>query len=172
MKSVAYRGSVTTWPFKNWQASRFSDGSFGVWYGCDSVEATVYESAYHWYRWLLSDAGYEKEQVVGERKLYSVTCDAALLDFRQVFHEYPDLVHKTDYTYAQSVGGRIHREGHPGLLIPSVRYQSGESYVVFNPAVLSNPRLNCQLTYRLDGQHIVVEKKPGVTWMVISTAEI
>ena len=164
--------NAITWPFKNWQASRFSDGSFGVWYGCNSVEATVYESVYHWYRWLLTDAGFEKEQVVGERKLYSVACAAALLDFRQVIHEYPDLMHKTDYTYSQSVGARIHREGHPGLLTSSVRYQGGESYVILNPSVLSNPRHNSKLTYRLEGRRIFVEKKPGVAWLEISTDEI
>ncbi len=36
-----------TWPFKNWQANRFSDGSFGVWYGSDTFETSVQESAYH-----------------------------------------------------------------------------------------------------------------------------
>lgn len=161
------------WPFKHWQTSRFSDGSFGVWYGCDAVETCVFESAYHWYRGLLCDAGFENETIIGERKLYSVACDAALLDFRQVAHEkYPDLLHKTDYTFAQSIGTRIHREGHPGLLTASVRYPDGESYAVFNSAVLSNPRHHCQLTYRLEAQHIVVEKTPGVAWLEISIDEI
>lgn len=165
--------NAITWPFKHWQTSRFSDGSFGVWYGCDAVETSVFESTYHWYRGLLCDAGFEKEIVIGERKLYSVACDAALLDFRQAAHEkYPDLLHKTNYTFAQSIGARIHREGHPGLLTASVRYPSGESYAVFNPAVLSNPRHLCQLTYRLETQHIVVEKIPGVAWLEISIDEI
>jgi len=164
--------NAITWPFKNWQASRFSDGSYGVWYGCDSVEATAYESAHHWYRGVISDAGFEKAIVVSERKLYFVECDAALLDFRQVALKYPDLMHKTDYTYCQSIGARIHREGHPGLLTSSVRYKDGESYVVFNPAVLSNPRHNSHLTYQLEGRRIVVQKTPGVTWLEISTDEI
>ena len=30
------------WPFRHWQASRFSDGSYGVWYGAESVETTLY----------------------------------------------------------------------------------------------------------------------------------
>lgn len=165
--------NAITWPFKNWQTSRFSDGSFGVWYGCDSVEATVFESAYHWYWGFLSDAGFEKDSVIVERKLYSVTCDAALLDFRPLVHkQYPDLIHKTDYTFTQSIGTRIHREGHPGLLTASARYQGGENYVVFNPDVLSNPRHHCQLSYRLEGQHIIVEKIPGVAWLEISVGEI
>jgi hypothetical protein len=81
-------------------------------------------------------------------------------------------MHTTDYTYSQSVGARIHREGHPGLLTPTVRYPGGESYVIFNPAVLSNPRHNSQLAYRLEGRCIFVEKKPGVTWLEISTDQI
>jgi len=29
-------------PFRNWAASRFCDGSFGIWYGSDLVETTVH----------------------------------------------------------------------------------------------------------------------------------
>ena len=36
---------------------------------------------------------------------------------------------------------------------------------VFNPAVLSNPRLECQLTYRLEGERISVEMQPGAVWI-------
>ena len=39
--------------------------------------------------------------------------------------------------------------------------------VVFNPDMLSNPRHNCQLTYRLEGEHIAVEKQPGVVWIIL-----
>ncbi len=160
------------WPFKHWQASRFSDGSFGVWYGCDSAETSVYETAYHWLKGFLTDAGFENEKVVGERKLYEVACDAALVNLRPLTAEYAELIHKTDYSTTQSVGARLHREGHPGLVTASVRHESGQNYVVFNPAVLSNPRLYCQLTYRLDGPHIVVEKQPGVVWLDIATAAL
>jgi hypothetical protein len=117
------------WPFKHWQASRFSDGTFGVWYGCDTVETSVYETAYHWFSGFL-----------------------------------------TDYGVAQSVGARLHREGHPGLVTASVRRATGEIYAVLNPNVLSNPRQHSQLSYRLDARHIVIEKKPGVAWMKIDTA--
>ena len=155
------------WPFQHWQASRFSDGAFGVWYGSDSVETTVHESAYHWVRGLLRDAGFDQEAVIGERKIYSVACDAALLDFRPVVQDHPRLLHETDYSLAQSVGVRLHREGHPGLVIPSVRHPVGENFVILNPAVLSQPRFSCQLSYRLEGGRILVEQAPGVTWLAL-----
>lgn len=158
------------WPFQHGQSSRFSDGTFGVWYGSESVETTVYETAYHWYRGLLGDAGFEQMAVVAERKVYWVACNAALLDFRSVVAHEPALVHPWDYTFCQSVGARIHREGHPGLLTPSVRRPAGENLAIFNPAVLSNPRHHCQLTYRLQGGQIVVEKQPGAAWVTLSAA--
>ena len=163
-EDAAWFGAIQ-WPFEHWQASRFSDGLFGVWYGSDSVETTVHESAYHWVRGLLRDAGFNQEAVIGERKVYSVACDAALVDFRSAVQNYPQLLHVTDYLFPQSVGARLHREGHPGLLIPSVRRPEGENFVILNPVVLSQARFSLPLTYRLDGERILVEKTPGVTWM-------
>ncbi|OYV78689.1 MAG: hypothetical protein B7Z65_09210 [Ferrovum sp. 21-44-67] len=158
------------WPFNHWQTSRFSDGTFGVWYGSESIETTVYESAYHWYRGLLTDAGFERTTVVAERKVYSVACNAALLDFRKSAEDHPDLLHPSDYAYCQSVGSRIHREGHPGLLTQSVRRPAGTNVAIFNADILSNPRHNCQLTYRLEGDQIMVEKQPGVEWVRLDVA--
>ncbi len=160
------------WPFKHTQNSRFSDGAYGVWYGSESVETTVHESAYHWYRGLLSDAGFEQMAVVAERKVYWVACNAALLDLRPAVAHAPDLLHPSDYALCQAVGARLHREGHPGLLTPSVRRPSGENLAIFNPTVLSNPRHNCQLTYRLQGGQIVVEKQPGATWLTLGAAQL
>ncbi len=159
--------NAIAWPFRHWQGSRFSDGSFGVWYGCDSVQTSVHETVHHWYHGLLRDAGFENQPVVAERKVYSVACDAALLDFRPLVQAFPALVHPDDYGYARSVGSRIHREGHPGLVTRSVRHPAGENYAVFNPAVLSNPRLHCQLSYRLDEGQVRVEKQPGRRWMTL-----
>lgn len=159
--------NAISYPFKHWQSSRFSDGSFGVWYGGDSVETTVYETAHRWYWGLLRDAGFEHEDVIGERKLFSVTCDAALLNLKQAAKKYPALLHKTDYSFSQAVGARLHREGHPGLLISSVRNEGGECYAVLNPVVLSKPQYLSALTYRLNQGRILVEKIPGQVWMTV-----
>lgn len=161
------------WPFQHWQSSRYSDGSFGVWYGADSVVASVYETACHWYQGLLLDAeGYSGEAVAIERRVYNVACAALIFDLRPRVGEFPALLHKTDYAFTQQVGARLRREGHPGLVTPSARFPEGLNYVVFNHAVLSNPRVNCMLTYRLKGEHILVEKRPGVTWRRIPVVDL
>ena len=161
-------GNAIEWPFKHWQASRFSDGTFGIWYGCDKIETSVRETAHHWFNGLLTDAGFENETVSIERTLYQVSCDAALVDLRPMTKKYPGLIHKKNYHYTHSVGSRLHREGHPGLVTQSVRHASGETFAILNPGVLSNPRPHGQLTYRSDGRRIVVEKKLSVAWLKIS----
>ena len=165
------------WPHKNrqhtnYQQSRFSDGTFGVWYGSETIETTVYESAFHWYSGLLSDAGFECEVVVSERKIYSVTCEASLLDCRKAVSAFPELLHPSDYSFTHSVGARIHHEGHPGLIMQSVRRPDGENIAVFNPAVLTNPREIGHLTYKLDRDSIIVEKQAGKTWMTLEVKEL
>lgn len=159
--------NAITYPFTHWQISRFSPGTFGVWYGSTLAETTVYETAYHWYHGLLRDAGFENESVMSERKLYAVFCDAALLDFRLLTKKHVELVHKHDYTATHAIGARIHREGHPGLITHSARHKFGENCVVFNPRVLSNPRYQYALTYRLEGNRITVEKNAGEVWITL-----
>ena len=156
------------WPFNHWQTSRFSDGSFGVWYGSESIETTVFETPYHWYTGLLRDAGFENEIVVAERKVYFVTCKAALWDLRKKVHSHPNLVHQTDYSDCQAIGKRMHHEGHPGLLTKSARRLEGENIVIFNPIVLSNPQYRCDLTYRLEKGHIAIEKEIGISWLTVN----
>lgn len=162
--------NAIAWPFSHWQSSRYSDGSFGVWYGADTLETSVCESAWHWWRGLIQDAGFEHEPVVGERKVWSVACRAVLLDLREAARVSPRLLHKTDYSLPRAVGARLQGEGHPGLLAPSVRHPTGLTYALFNPGVLSTPRMHTQLTYRLEGERISVEKKPGSRWMSIELA--
>ena len=37
----------------NWHATRYSDGlEYGVWYGALEIETTVYETLYHWRRFI------------------------------------------------------------------------------------------------------------------------
>lgn len=153
-------------PFINWMKSRYSDGSYGVWYGAGDIETTVYETGHHWIHQLIEDAGFLKPGVVIERKIYWVRCDAALVDFRKAVKKHPELVHPADYSFTHQVGERLNREGHPGLISHSARCE-GETQAIFNPGVLSNPRQNCFLTYITTEKGIVVEKNPGKPWMKI-----
>ena len=86
-----------------------------MWYGSDSVETSVYESVYHWYKSLLCDAGFDRQVVIAEREVYQVACGAALLDFRAASTEHSDLVHPANYSFCKSVGARSARDGREKL---------------------------------------------------------
>lgn len=153
------------YPFKNASQSRFSDGAFGVWYGANSIETTVYETAYHWKHNLLDDAGFDKPGVVIERRVYMVQCDSLLIDLRPQVKTHPEIIHASDYTATHIIGNKLHREGHPGLISKSARFAHGDVYAIFTPNVLSNPVHACYLTYRNTTGGIEIEREPGVVWM-------
>ncbi len=149
-------------------ASRYGDGTFGVWYGSvDRMETTIFETAYHMIQDELNIEGLN-EIVVRERAVYLVYCEAILLDVVGKEKEYPQLV-ANDYAFTQAIGRRLSREKHPGLLTPSARCK-GINAVIFNPDVLENPRNHCYLTYRLDPATatVSVERKPGKLFMKVN----
>ena len=155
------------YPFLNSSQSRFSDGSFGVWYGADSIETTVYETVFHWQNTLLNDAGFNKPGVEIQRKIYMVQCDSLLIDLRPEIKSHPELLHPTDYSTTHSIGRKLHREGHPGLITKSARIANGCVYAIFTPNVLSNPAHSCYLTYRTTATGVEIERAVGDIWMTI-----
>ena len=162
----AWWNDAIGFPFKHWMRSRYSDGSFGVWYGSDTIETTVFETAYHWRAKLLQDAGFTHPGIRIERKLYQVRCDASLVDLRPAVERFQALVDPDDYTLTHQVGAKLHREGHPGLVSKSARCE-GDVYSILNARVLSNPRQAMFLTYTTTMTGIAVEREPGVVWLEV-----
>ena len=159
-EEAAYNEAID-YPFDNWSKTRYSDGSFGVWYGADTITTSIHESVYHWRRTLLEDVGWQDlDGIVIERKVYLVRCDAALLNFVPKLEAFPALVDPISYHVTQPVGARIHHDGHPGLLSRSARCD-GHIYAIFNQQVLTAPRQHCYLTYRTEAETVIVEREPG-----------
>ncbi|MDD2746722.1 MAG: RES family NAD+ phosphorylase [Acidithiobacillus ferrooxidans] len=165
--------NAVEFPFRNWAASRYCDGSFGIWYGADIVETSVYETVYHWQVRLLRDAGFEqlvlggaRERITSERRIYGVRCDAALVDLRPRVAEYPSLVEPDSYHFTQPIGARLKREGHPGLITKSARCD-GDVYAVLNAEVLSDARIQSYLTYRLTAQGVRVSRGTDDAWLCV-----
>ena len=156
--SLAIGYPFETEPFMD---TRFGDGTYGVWYGSLDLTSSIYETAYHTKRDILNIVGIEDE-IVRERAVYTVHCEALLVDLRSKASDYPDLV-GDDYVFCQQIGSRLHREGHPGCLTPSARCEGGKNAVILSSGVLRNPRQQCYLTYKFDPKSgsLEVERNPG-----------
>jgi hypothetical protein len=160
-------GAVITYPFMpyNWQATRYSDGlEYGVWYGALDLETTVYETLHHWHRFL-TDSFPTENEIVGERRVFQVRCEAILIDLRRAAE--PRLVTRDDYSFTQQLGRYLWRRAQSGLLAPSAR-GPGATAAILRADALSEVRDLCYLTYRLRGRRALVERTPGETWLRIT----
>ena len=158
------------YPFEHPNRSRFSDGSYGVWYGAETLETSIYETAHHYRENVLAAAHAQKESVVETKRMVMlVRCGSHLLDLRSHLATTPNLVHPTDYTCCQHTGRDVAHEGHPGLLNHSARREGGQVATVFQAQALSDPRNHCYLTYKLDvaGRQVTVEREPGQTYLTL-----
>jgi len=158
------------WPFEHPCRSRFSNGSYGVWYGSKSLETSVYETVYHFrVNTLSSDAVSSGSVVAEERRVHLVGCTAALIDLRPHLENEPELLNPNDYSVCQTIGAQLYHSALPGVLTHSVRHPDGLIIAVFQEGTLTNPRTVCNLTYYLevDTGRVRVERELGRTWMEI-----
>ena len=167
-------GSVITFPFvpHNWHGTRWSDGlAFGVWYGSLDLDTTVYESVFHWHRFVVDAFPDLDREVLGERRVLDVSCRAVLIDLRGSADR--RLVDRRDYAYTQAVGRYLHERSQNGLLARSARCD-GVNAAVLDPRCLSGPRDACFLTYRMAprADRVVVERTPGEAWMEINPSTL
>jgi hypothetical protein len=157
--STAIGYPFETEPYLN---TRYSNGSFGVWYGSVELETAIHETAYHM---LMDELRVEGDNTIitRERAVYLVRCKAVLLDLTGKEKKFPELI-SNDYSLTHQIGERLHKEGHPGLLAPSARYK-GTNLAAFTPSILSDPRHHCYLTYKCEKtkRSISVERQPGKT---------
>ena len=165
-------GTVIAYSFdaSNWQATRFGDGlSFGVWYGSLELDTTVYETVFHAHRFIVDSFPGLDRDVVRERRVFDVRCEALLVDLRGRESTHPDLVSRTSYSFTQALGRYLQEQGQNGLLMKSARCQ-GTNAAVFNAQRLSNVRDKLFLTYRINPAHdrAIVERELGVPWLTIA----
>ena len=132
--------------------SRFSDGSYGVWYGGLDLETAIAETRYHRARFLAAVAeppGYLAQFAISASltgNAHAATALPAPMDAR--IHD-PD-----DYSAAQSYGRRVRDDGADAIIYRSVRLEGGTCVGALRPRVLRAPRREAALRYEWDGTRI------------------
>jgi hypothetical protein len=122
--------------------SRFSDGSYGVYYGADSIATAIAETRYHRERFLAATNEEDLEITV---RVYVNRMRQPLLDLSG--EEHAVLLNPDDYTAPQKAGAGWRAEGVWGLVFPSVRRQGGGCVAVFRPPALTLPVPSTHLRY-------------------------
>lgn len=141
--------TAITYPFitEPCMATRYSDGSFPVWYGSLDLITTIYETVHHMVRAEMQIQGIvQYQKIVRERVVYYVYCEGLLLDLTNKVSVFPDLIAE-NYHYTQPLGKKLQQQGYPGFLSTSARYHEGININILKQALLQNPRVHCKLTY-------------------------
>lgn len=125
--------------------SRFSDGTYGVFYAARDRATAIAETAYHHARFLAATA---EPAMHLPMRLYHVAVDARLHDLRRGF----DVEHDpADYTAARALGARLRGAGSAGVAYRSVRHAGGQCAGLFRPRGASRCVHAAILLYAWDG---------------------
>ncbi len=145
---------VISYPFiwaESSVATRFSAGSFAVWYGAEEWMTTIFETIHHMAKNESARQSSNEKEIVRHRMIYQVDCKGILADFRGKEKDFPELV-GDDYTETHKIGRKVYFEGPPGIITPSARCRGmdGTCLAIFDERLLSSPRTFSQYTYRMD----------------------
>lgn len=142
----------------NPEGSRFSDGSFGVFYAASALAVAVAETSHHRARFM---AFTEEPPQELDMRVYAVDLEAGLHDIRGGNPIYRDIHDPDTYLASQALALTLRADGSDGIAYDSVRHPGGDCAAIFRPRLLSNCRQERHLCYVWDGTAIsaVYEKR-------------
>ena len=129
--------------------SRFSSGSYGVFYAARERATAVAETRHHHARFLSAT---QQGPLHLPMRLYQVAIDARLHDLRAAGSVAAEVYDADDYTAARALGARLHAAGSAGVAYRSVRHERGQCVGLFRPRGASRCLHAAYLLYAWDGQ--------------------
>ena len=127
-------------------ASRFTDGSYGIYYGAKELKTAITETVYHRERFLSATQEPDTELTMRQ---YINTVSLAMHDIRCA----PELHNPDSYTFSQKVAKQLRLQGSHGLIYNSVRDPGGECIAAFRPTAVTIPVQGGHFKYVWSGFH-------------------
>lgn len=118
--------------------TRYSDGSFAVFYSSLATETAAAEVAY-WYR--REYVGRPRKTRTAYYQGFHCTFEGLEKDLRSKVSEWHDLVHDRDYSFCNRLGAEAKKDGLDGLVVPSARHE-GANMPIFVRQAVSGPELD------------------------------
>ena len=117
-------------------ATRFSDGSFRVFYS--SLEIATAEAELQ--RWVKNHMGQPRATRRAYYTCFSCEFDGSAKDLRPMHQNWPDLT-ADDYQFCYRLGNEALETGLDALLTPSARYGGGTNVPVFKRPAIHSPKV-------------------------------
>nr|WP_246794685.1 RES family NAD+ phosphorylase [Burkholderia perseverans] len=135
----------------NPQGSRFSDGSYGVFYCARSRQTAIAETRHHTGLFLAATREAPMRQ---QMRLYTVQAQGEAADIRDWPGRDPALLDPVDYSAGQAFGRMVRGAGFAGLAYPSVRDPGGDCLAAFRTSMLRDCHHAAYLEYSWNGTAI------------------
>jgi hypothetical protein len=149
----------------NPDGSRFSDGSYGVYYAAHSLETAVAEVSHHRAVFLRRT---DEPAIDIDLRLVTANVEAELHDLLEIDpaanspSRYQTVLDPDDYGPSQTLGRHLRAIESWGIRYPSVRHAGGECVGIFRPRALRHAKSAAHLALHWDGARIThwYEKRP------------
>ncbi len=136
----------------NPKGSRFSDGSYGVYYAADDFPTARAETIYH-FELFARDSGDGIRDI--DMRVVVGRIDERFHDIESLAE--PDrsaVLQPDDYTASQALGRRLREAGSNGVVYPSVRHAGGRCLGAFRPKAVEPPVQQRHIRYHYDGKRV------------------
>ena len=145
--------SIVMAPFThlNPLGSRFTDGSYGIYYAGDRFETALKETIHHLSRRLKAGTAAVDDL---DQRVYVGEITGNFVDLTGDPTAAADLLDPDSYANSQPFAKTIRTEGSDGILYPSVRDPGQRAVAAFWPNVVAIPSQERHLRYHWDGSRI------------------
>jgi hypothetical protein len=149
----------------NKDGSRFSDGSYGVYYAAHSLETAIAEVSHHRGVFLRST---DEPAIDIDLRLITASVEADLHDLCEpgeaanAPNRFAVVLDPEDYGPSQALGRQLRANESWGVRYPSVRHAGGECVGIFRPRALRHAKAAAHLALCWDGARFThwYEKRP------------
>lgn len=136
----------------NPKGSRFSDGSFGVYYAAAALETAIAETVFHF-------EGFARDGADPPRSEdFRVLVGTVTADFEDVAALPPaqrrSILDARSYVASQAYAKQLRSAGASGVAYPSVRHAGGQCIGAFRPRAVGIPHQERHLKYRWNGDRV------------------
>ena len=135
----------------NPDGSRFSDGSYGVYYAAQALATAIAEVSHHRALFL---ARTSEPAIDVDMRVITATLNAPLHNLRRLGKPNTPLFDPDHYSAPQTLGLELRSAGSWGVQYPSVRHDGGLCVGVFRPKALRNARSGAHIALCWDGAQI------------------
>lgn len=131
--------------------SRFSDGSFGVYYCANRRSTSIGETRWHMGRFF---AATREAPIDVDMRVLVGSVDDRFHDLRTPSSRWRHVLAPDDYVHSQALGRRLFAARSRGVVYPSVRDPGGQCLGALKPRAVGVPKISTVMRYHWNGASI------------------